>query len=104
MMLLKEAVQHLDIEQRKELIELISRCREIDGILTYEPDCDRMALLRERRLLRRKAAALLAQLEQLRQKLEQEACNDRESISPKRERKSLGLFRNRKKKVMDSGA
>lgn len=104
MMLLKEAVQYLDIEQRKEIIELISRSREIDEILTYEPDCDRMALLRERRLLRRKATALLLKVEQLRQKLEQEAHNDRESISPKRERKSLGLFRNRKKKGVDSGA
>lgn len=102
-MLLKDAVQYLHEKDREEITKLISRWQDIEDILTYDANCDRIALVKERRRLRKRAAILLAKVEALRQELEKEEYNDRKDISPKRERKSLGLFRKRKKKGVGGG-
>lgn len=103
-MLLYDAVKYLNIEERQEIIDLVSRCREIDLILTNDPNCDKVSLLKERRVLRKRASQILSRIEALRIGLEineKEANNDGESISSKGKRKSLGLFGRRKKKGVD---
>lgn len=103
MMQLKDALKFLDIQDRLEIIQLISRQKEIIELLTLDQECDRMSLLKEKRELQKKASFFLNRVEELRRKLEKEENNEGKNISPKGQCESLGLFRKRKKKILDAG-
>ena len=103
-MLLYDAVKFLKVSEREEIINLINRCKEIDSLLASDAECDRISLIREKRMLSKKATLILAKVESIRLELEavkQEETNDGKDIQIKRECKFLGLFRRRKKESVD---